>query len=156
MSLTLIKAVNLFRKDEPNYTPYDFSKIEVIVGTPPIILRGIEYLSARHQASQDRLVMGLGGSGTFVSNYNQSGEIEFGIMASTAHTAALEILQMTGVPLPITVIDRTTNGTGLVTATACRRVGTPQWIRRLAPELEIFTYHTPRLLMIGGVRAEDD
>ena len=155
-ALELIKKINNLLSEQPHYVPYDLSEVQVMIGLPPFRIRGIEYVSAVHRESQNKLVMGLSGKGTHVGNYNQSGVIEIGIMATTAHSAAIDVMLLTGVPFPVTVIDRTTGATSAVFGSSCRRVGTPTWMRSAAPELEIFTFNTDRLLILGGVRKGDD
>jgi len=152
----LIDKVNSLLGERVNYAAYDLSKVVLTVGAPPIILHGIDYIMSAHRVPQNRMVMGLNAKGKFVSNRNKSGLIEFGLMANTISTGILEILQLAGVAFPISVIDRTTNATSAVFASKCRRVGTPEWRRAAAPELEIFTFHTPRLLKSEGVRKRDD
>jgi hypothetical protein len=153
---TLINKINNLLGDRPHYVAYDMSEVQVMVGLPPLVLKGIQYVTAVHRAPQNKLVMGLGGSGTHVGNFNQSGIIEIGMMATTAHTASIDVLDLTGIPFPITIIDKTTTATAAVYGAKCRRVGTPEWRRTLAPELEIYTFNSDRLAMTGGIRKGDD
>lgn len=138
------------------YLPYNLSKVQLTVGAPPLPITGIQYIAAFHSNPQTRRIMSLTGDGKFVSNRNQSGVIEFAVQANTVSTGVLEILNLTGVPFPVSVIDRTTGGTSAVFASKCRRVGTPEWRRALAPDAEIFTLSTTNLVRFEGVRKQDD
>jgi hypothetical protein len=152
----LLNRINTLLGRRVVYIPYNLSKVDLLVGSPPLPIHGVQYIVASHSNPQTRRIMSLTGKGRFVGNLNQSGIIEFALQSTTVSTGILEVLNLTGVPFPISVIDRTTNGSSAVFASQCRRVGTPEWRRAAAPDLEIFTFSTIKLIRLEGVREQDD
>jgi hypothetical protein len=96
--------------------------------------------------------MCLTGKGIFIPNINSSGIIEIGIMNGSASCAGIELLELTGIPFPLAATDGDTGGTGTILASACRRVGTPEWRREALPSIDIHTFHTPQLIINNGLR----
>jgi hypothetical protein len=156
MSKQLINDINGLVPGRVDYLSYDITMVVISVGAPVIAVEGWNYVWARHNQPQTRLVMSLGGNGVFVGNRNQSGMIEIGIMGETASSAGIQALEMTGIPLPIHIADGTTGGTGFVLGTACRQVGTPEWRREKIPGMNIFTFATDRLIVSPGLRLSSD
>lgn len=145
------KVKNAF-SEEPNFRPYDIRRTVITYGIPPIPLRGIQYVFARHNVQQNKLIMGLSGQGVFVSNQNQSGIIEFGILNGSVACAEIELMELTGIPMPIVLTDLDTDGTSTVLASGCRRTGSPEWRRELLPGIDVYTFETPLLLISDGLR----
>jgi len=148
----LIEKVNIAMGEHVNYRAYNLRDTKILFGVPPVPIKGIDYIMAQHLESQNNLVMGLTGKGVFVSNNNKSGIIEIGLMAGSVSCAVMEVATLAGIPFPIFVNDNKSYGTSNVVATECKRIGTPQWRRSAVPGLEIFTFHTPLLVMSGGIR----
>jgi hypothetical protein len=133
------------------YKPYDFSNVSVLVGTPPLRITGLQYIFSRHTAPQTGLVMSLTGGGAFVSNYNQSGIIELGILRGTVSGAAIQMIDLAGIPYPIAITDEASGGTSTVLASGCRRVGTPEWRRSATTGIDVYTFESPRLALSDGL-----
>ncbi|MCK5610778.1 hypothetical protein KAR91_53390 [Candidatus Pacearchaeota archaeon] len=152
MSNALIRAVQDSLGGAVDYLPYNINDTIVTYGTPPIPLKGLEYVMATHNNAQVRLIMSLTAKGVFVGNLNGAGIIEVGLMADCASAGAIQAYSFTGVPMPIFSTDAKTGGTSLVAAAECRLIKTPPWRRALAPGITIFTFSTPRLIINHGVR----
>lgn len=135
-----------------NYKPYDFQKIQVLAGVPPAPIHGLDFVIAYHNNPQSKLFGCLTGNGAFVANRNHRGIIEFGLQSDCVSAAVLQMLDFTGIPIPLAIIDLTTTGFSSVVASACRRVGTPRFRRRANPELQIYTFEAERLLISIGPR----
>ena len=137
-----------------NYVPYNINDTLVTIGLPPVALVGIEYVWARHDNPQTAAVKCLTGKSIFVSNTSQAGTIEIALLGSGVSSAAIEAMELTGIPFPINIIDRKTIDSR-VTGDACRLVGTPQWRRALNPDLDIFTFAVSRLFLSRGLRLQE-
>ena len=152
MSKDLAAKINDAFGRDLHYLPYDISKVDVSYGTPPNVVKGLEYVFARHFNPQTQMVMSLTGKGVFVGNNNMSGVIEFAVLGESVSSGMVQLSELAGIPFPIFITDRTTGGTSFVIGTACRQVATPDWRRELLPNLNIYTFSTPRLIMSNGVR----
>ena len=138
--------------DKVNYKPYDLRDTVIMYGVPPVPIKGLEYVYAQHMQPRTKLVMSLTGDGVFVGNQNQAGIIEIDIMTGSVSCAGIEVMELTGIPFPMAITDKSTAGTSTVLASACRRVGTPEWRREAFPGISVFTFATPRLLISDGLR----
>ena len=152
MSKDLVDKINNRLGGGLDYMPYDISKVNVSIGTPPNAVTGLDYVVAAHFNTQNTMVMSLTGKGIFLGNNNMSGFIEFGLLGESVSGGLIQLTEVTGIPFPIFVTDRTTGGTSFVDGTACRQVATPEWRRELSPSTNIFTFSTPRLVISNGVR----
>lgn len=148
----LIKSINKVVGGNVNYLPYDISQIVITYGVPPIPIRGLEYVWAKHNNPQKKLVMSLNGKGVFVSNNNTSGIIEIALLGESVSCAGIQAMGLTGIPFPIAISDMTTGATSSVLASACQLVETPEWRREKMPSLNIFTFATPKLIISNGLR----
>lgn len=135
-----------------NYTPYDFSKVTISVGVPPMPIIGLDYVSARFINPRKKRFQCLTGRGVFASNTNTAGVIEFGILGGSLSQGVVEIIELTGIPYPIIINDSTTGGTSSVVASACQQVSTPEWKRGAVPGLTIYTFETTRMFINHGLR----
>ncbi|MCP4709222.1 MAG: hypothetical protein GY869_11405, partial [Planctomycetes bacterium] len=99
-AVELIKSI-VGADGEVNYEPWSMDDVKIFYGIPPIRVRGFEYVIARHNFPQWKLVMSLTGSGVFVPNNNKSGTIEIGILNGSASVAGVDIIQLTGIPFPL-------------------------------------------------------
>jgi hypothetical protein len=148
---SLINTINSASGAEIPYQPYDFSNVSVLVGTPPLKITGLQYILSRHNAPQTTLVMSLTGGGVFLGNHNMSGIIELGILSGTVSGAAIQMINLAGIPFPVAITDDASGGTSTVLASGCRRVGTPEWRRSAVTGIDIYTFETPRLLLSDGL-----
>lgn len=151
MSADLIKSINEFFGDRLNYKPYNIRTTDILYGTPPVPIKGWQYLAAKHDAPQTRLVKSLTSGGVFVSNQCSAGTIEIGLLANSVSVAAIQVIELLGIPFPILVNDKDAI-LSTVVASACRRVDTPEWRRESTPGINVFTFATPRLLISDGLR----
>jgi hypothetical protein len=151
----LIKKINDL-VGNVDYLPYNMSEVQVMFGAPPIPIKGLAYVLADHLQQQTRLIMGLSGTGVFVSNRNKSGIIEFGLLDGVMSNAAIQVLNLTGIPFPIAITDNTTGGTSTVLGAKCRLIKTPAWRRDRLPRVNIFTFYTDFLAISHGVRLSAD
>ena len=136
---------------EVAYYPWNINDTKVIYGDPLSHIKDVEYVSCRFNRPQTKLFKSLGSSGVFVSNRNQSGIIEIGIANWSLSVGQIELAGLTGIPFPITIQDLLSGGTSSVIATACKQTDTPEWKRAAAPEIKVFTFETPRLLIQQGI-----
>ena len=148
----LVAGINNISKDRINFVAYDLRDTLILFGVPPSPIKGVDYVFAQHLNPQNVLIMGLTAKGVFASNLNTSGIIELGLMRGSPAAALIEVTLLSGIPVPISIIDEATSGTSTVLASACRRTDTPQWRRGAVPDLEVYTFSTPRLIMTGGLR----
>ena len=135
-----------------NYIPYNINDTVLTIGLPPVRVKGLEYVFARRLNQKVKLEMSLTGNGKFIENQNRSGIIEFSIMSNTVSAGALQLLELTGLELPIISYDKSCRGTSFIAATRCRLIQTPEWRRARFPNLSIFTFQTPDLTLSNGVR----
>lgn len=149
---SIIDRINAVSGDDINYVPYNFKDMLVSVGTPPVPIRGLHYILSRHDRPQTKYVPSLAGPGPFVANQNMSGTIELGIMSGTVSGAAIQVIDTLGIPFPISIVDAKSGGTSAVVASACRRVGTPEWRRGAVLGIDTYTFRTARLLLSDGIR----
>jgi len=152
MSAALAKIIGAFTGDIIAYLPYDINDTKIFYGVPPVKMGGFDFVSARHTNPQSQLVMSLGGGGVFVENINKAGVIEIGLLNGALSAAAIQIMELTGIPTPITITDLSSKGTSTVFGAACKLIGTPEWRRDLQPSLTIYTFECPNLLVSQGVR----
>ncbi|GEM_PF-5687349 len=150
-ALELIKSIAGL-KEKTSYVPWNMEDIEIFYGVPPLKIQGVEAVRAYHSNPQMRLVMSLTGKGVFVRNQNTSGIIEIDLLNGSASCAGIEALELTGIPFPMSVIDKATNGLGSATGTACHVVGTPMWNRHKFPGLFTYTFAMPRLIWLNGMK----
>jgi hypothetical protein len=150
--LDLIKKYNDLFGSNINYRPYNIKNTQFLYGAPPVPITGLQYVFAKHDYAQTKLVKCLTGKGIFVSNQSKSGLIELALMQGSPTCAGIQIVDFTGIPFPILITDLDSGGTSTVIASACRRVDTPEWRREAMPGLSIFTFATPRLLISDGLR----
>lgn len=148
----LTKQIQEMFSDEPNFRPYNIKNNIILYGAPPVPFKGINYLYSRYNNPQTKLVMCLKGTGIFVSNRDQSGIIEVGILDGSVSCAGIQVMESTGIPFPIAVIDTDSGGLSSIAASACRRVGTPEWRRDKVVGIKTFTFETPRLFISDGLR----
>ena len=148
----LVSAIKDVFGAEPNYRPYSIKSTEILIGLPPFPVIGLQYVFARHNATQKRLIMGLSGQGVHVANRNQSGVIELGILQGSVTGAGIQVIELTGIPYPIAMVDTDTGGTSSVLAVDCQRVGTPEWRREALPGIDVYTFDTPALILSDGLR----
>jgi len=135
-----------------NYLPYNIADTSIVLGTPQVPMVGVEYVWARYDAQQTTMIKSLNGKSIFVSNNNRTGTIEFGLLDGTASNGAVEILNLTGIPFPINIVDSKTGGTSRVLGTACRLIATPEWRRDAIPGVNIYTFSCARLEVNQGIR----
>lgn len=148
----LVKGIAGITGDRPHYRPYSINRTAIMVGVPPVPIRGLHRITARHNASQNIPFPSLTGGGAIVSNQNTSGIIEIQIMAGTVSCAGIDVLELTGIAYPIVATDKDTGGTSTIAALACRRIGTPEWRRAESPGVSIFTFWTSDLTISEGLR----
>ena len=135
-----------------HFVSYTLTDNKVYIGIPPSLIFGLSYVYAKHNNSQTIPFMSLTGNGIFVSNKNQSGIIELGVINGSPSNAYIQLLEIAGVPFPIKVTDLKSGDTSFVGALSCRRVGTPEWRRANLPSLTIHTFYSPSLLLSDGLR----
>lgn len=150
-ALELIKKV-VGAVDRVDYVSYNFKDVLFLYGAPPINVSGLHYVFARHNFPQRKMIMDLRAKGFAASNRNKSGIIEFGILEGSISTAAIEVIQLTGIPAPINVIDRSSNGLSTVTCKSAVQVGTPEWRREKLPGISVYTFETAELYIARGPR----
>ena len=148
----LIKEISKHFGDFPVYKAHNLREVTFLYGTPPVRIVGLQYVLARHNYQQTIPKQCLTGKGVFLANKNNSGIIELGIMTGSASCAGIQVMDFTEIPFPISVSDGTSGGTSTVVASACRRIGTPEWRREKEPGLTIFTFYATRLLISDGLR----
>ncbi|MCP4537160.1 MAG: hypothetical protein GY832_08425 [Chloroflexi bacterium] len=148
----LINKINNLVGGDVHYLPYNIKNTKVTYGVPPVPIRGIQSLFARHSSRQVRRVGSLTSKSVFVSNKNQAGVIGFVLMAGTVSCAAIEVMALSGIPFPITGTDVSTGGSGLFLGTACRPIGTPEFRREAMPGFTVYTFEVDRLIINQGVR----
>ncbi len=153
--ISTINNLNDVAGGRANYIQYDFTNVKVSIGLPPVPLKGLDYVTARLDNPPTSRIMSLTGAGIFVNNQNTSGTIEIACQGSSAASSTIELMNLTGIPYPISLIDTgTTAGMGQVIGTACRRVGTPDWRRSKFPDLDLFTFQCVRLFISNGLRRQ--
>lgn len=136
---------------EVQYTRWNFNDTKIALGAPPFPLDGLDSIVVRHAAPQAKLFQCLTGGGVFASNANQSGTITIGVAQWAIANGAFQIANLTGIPFPVIIEDISSGGTGTVIATACRQTENPDWVRRALPEVYMYTFSTPRLLISHGI-----
>ena len=154
MTANLLRKINDLVGDV-NYIPYNITDTVVLLGTPQVPITGMEYVFARHDAPQTIMVKSLNGKSVFVDNNNKTGTIEFGLLAGTLANGQIEILNLTGIPFPINIVDTKTGGTSRVLGTACKLVATPEWRREALPGINIYTFQCTRLSISHGIRLSE-
>jgi len=154
--MSLVSLIKEAFSDQPNLRAYDIGEVKILYGVPPVKIVGLEYIFAKHDAPQTRHIKCLTGGGPFVGNVSSAGIIELGILTGSASCAGIQVMEMTGIPFPISVADLGTGGTSFVAASACRRVDTPEWRREAISGLTIFTFKAARLAMSDGLRLVDN
>ncbi len=152
MSSAIAKLLGAFSGAKIDYVPYSMDDVVIMYGIPPFKVGSVDYVFAQHANAEARLVMGLNAEGVFVNNKNKSGIIEFGLLNGSLSGGAIQVANMTGIPFPVAITDKSSKGTSTVLGSACRMIATPGWRRALFPGLTIYTLHTPRLLISQGVR----
>ncbi len=152
MSSAIAKLLGAFTGGKVDYVPYSMDDVVIMYGVPPFKVGGIDYVFAQRTNDEVRMVMGLNGKGVFIENKNKSGIIEFGLQNGSLSGGAIQVANMTGIPFPVAITDKSSKGTSTVLGSACRLIQTPGWRRDLFPGLTIYTLHTPRLLISQGVR----
>ena len=155
MALDLIKKVKELLGTEVNYLPHDIRDVLVLYSVPPVPVRGLEYVAAWYSTPQTRLVMGLTGNGVYINNNNKSGIIEFATITGTVTGAGVQVAELTGIPFPIVITDKSSGGTSSVAALSCRLITTPEWRRAALPGVDVFTFAAERLEISTGVRLAD-
>jgi len=153
---SLIKAIKDVFGDSIQYVPYDLRSTTIMVGMPPVPIKGLVYIVARHNNPQTRYVKSLTGHGVYVANNDRSGTIELGIVRGTVSCAAIQVTDLVGVPYPIAITDTATGGTSSVLAASCRRVGTPEWRRAALPDLAVYTFAADKLIISDGLMMKED
>lgn len=150
----LISQLKKLESGRINFEPYNFrDDIKVHLGTaPPVPIIGIDSINVAYLHPRAKLISCLTGGATFVSNRNLNGFVEFVMMDGSPSCAAIQALEILGIPYPIAGVDINTGGTSRFLATACRRVNTPQWRKSRRPSRLVFMFHTTRLLISNGVR----
>lgn len=138
-----------------DFLPYSINDIDIKYGVPPVPVIGLHRVSARYQNNQKKLFKSLTGGGVFASNANQSGFIEFEILNGSPTCGGVQLMSLTGIPFPITVVDLNSGGTSTVISSACQQTVTPEWRKEATPGTIIYTFETPRLLISQGVRLPD-
>lgn len=136
---------------EINYYPWNIKDTVILYGDPLTYLRDIEYIICKHNHPQTKLFPSLAGGGVFVSNRNQTGTIEIGVANFSISVGRIEMASLTGIAFPINSQDMKSGGTSSVVATACRQTDTPEWRRAALPEIKIYTFETPRLVITQGI-----
>jgi len=150
--LDLIAQVKALLSNEVDYIPHDIRDVLVLYGLPPVPVYGLEYVFARHNEPQTRLVMSLTGKGVFVPNQNKSGVIEFAVLNGTVTGAGIQIVEMLGMPFPMVITDKSSGGLSTVVALSARLIGTPEWRREALPGLDIYTFACDDLFISTGLR----
>jgi hypothetical protein len=150
-ALELVKSLVGWGSQRVDYVPHDINDVMVMVGVPPIRVRGLEYVMAQRSVSPQKLHMCLTGNGTFTRNTNQSGIIEIAVLAKTLSVTMLELINI-GIAWPIAITDTGTAGLSTVLADKAMRVATPEWRKGKFPGLDIFTFATPRLIISHGTQ----
>lgn len=152
MSSAIAKLLGAFSGAKIDYVPYSMEDVVIMYGIPPFKVGSLDYVFAQRANPEARMVMGLNAKGVFVNNRNKSGIIEFGLQNGSLSGGAIQVANLTGIPFPVAVTDKSSKGTSTVLGSACRMIQTPGWRRALFPDLTIYTLHTPRLLISQGVR----
>ena len=152
MSTAIAKLLGAFSGAKIDYVPYSMEDVVIMYGIPPFKIGGLDYVFAQRANPDAAMVMGLNAKGIFVDNRNKSGIIEFGLQNGCLSSGAVQVANMTGIPFPVIVTDKSSAGTSTVLGSGCRVIETPGWRRALFPTLTIWTLHTPRLLISQGVR----
>lgn len=134
------------------YRPYSPKDIVISVGIPPEKLGAWDFIWARYNKPQVKLFKSLGGRGTFAKNTDKSGIIEIGVMQSSIDCGMMDIMELMGIAIPISIVDIGTGGTSGVLATSCRRVETPEWRRDAMPGITLFTYEASFMSISWGVQ----
>jgi len=135
-----------------NYVPWNIEDVEIFYGVPPILIQGVDAVRAYRSNPAQRFVPSLTGRGVFVQNQNWSGIIEVDLLNASASCAAIEALELIGIPFPLAVVDKTTNGLGSAIGTSCRVVGTPHWHRAKMPGLYTYTFAATNLVILNGMK----
>jgi hypothetical protein len=154
MTITKQLATKIMEFDplaEITYYPWNINDTKVMFADPLTHIRDIEYVICKHNNPQTKMFSSLAGGGVFVSNRNQSGTIEIGVANFSISVGRIELSGLTGIPFPITIQDIVSAGTSSVIGTACKQTDTPEWKRAAAPEIKIYTFETPRLLIAQGI-----
>lgn len=151
MSKDLIRKIN-DAIGSVNYIPYNITDTSITLGIPQIPITGFQYVWANFDAPQKVMVKSLNGKAIWVSNSNKTGTIEFALLPGTLSNGQIEIMTLTGIPFPISIVDKSTGGTSRVLGVSCQLVSTPEWRRDLMPGLNVYTFATNRLEIFHGIR----
>lgn len=138
--------------DRIYYRPYSPRDIVISVGIPPEKLDAWDFVWARYNKPQVKRFGNLGGRGVFVPNIDKSGILEIGVMQSSVDCGVMDIMELMGIAIPITVVDVGTAGTSGVIATSCRRVETPEWRRDAMLGIVLFTYEASFMSISWGIQ----
>lgn len=138
--------------EEIIYAPYSIADTKIMYGIPAQTVVGLDYIVVRHNHPQTKCMMGLTGAGLFATNRNQSGIVEIGLLSGTISCGGFDAMDILGIPFPLAIVDKACGGSSGIVATACKRVGTPEWARRAAVGVDVYTFESPRLLIAHGLR----
>lgn len=137
-----------------DFIPYDITKVQVVYGVPSMPVIGLDYVFAKRNRPDKTLVMGLTGQGRYLSNRNNSGTIEIGLLDGSPSQAGFELAALSGIPFPMAVYDRDCLLSGVV-AISCVLIETPEWRRELFPGVVPYTFAADNLKISHGFRKID-
>lgn len=152
MSATLAKLLTGDILDRVAYAPHNIAAVQLFYGVPPVSLSGLDYVFAMFDNPQNVLKMGLGSSGRFVPNRNQSGTIEFALIDGSISNGIVQLGSETKIPFPIVVQDTRSAGTSYISAESCMLVSTPEWRKELTVGMKVYTFKTKKLTISTGIK----
>ena len=153
-ALSVVAEILESYTDHGNLTqiPYTFTDTVVHMGTPLTRIEGLHKIRARFRQPQAKLISGIGGGGTFVSNRNTSGEIELDVLQGSLSVGFIELFAASGVSLPIIISDIGSGGTSGVIGTGCQLLETAEFEREGEAGFLRFLFGADRMAMFHGIR----
>jgi hypothetical protein len=139
-------------EDRVNYVAHDFGKVSVQWGLPPVRFHGLSRVVAYRTTPETKMFGCLTGKAVFGSSVNWFGAVEIDILEKSISSAAIEVLNLTGVAFPILISDETTSNTSLAAGAAARLVATPPLRASRTPGLTTYTWEVDKLIINHGAR----
>lgn len=139
--------------EEMNLLPYCFTDTKVMFGSPLKPVIGLDSIRCRFLAPRAKKFSSLGGGACFLSNRNTGGEIILRYLPSFS-VAFTELINASGVSVPIIMSDVSSGGTATVIGTACRLVDVGEFAREQEISLVEFKFQSDRMTMFHGLRLQ--
>lgn len=138
--------------EETPLKEYCFTDTAVLFGSPLTRLMGLNSVRCRFLAPRAKRFSTLGGGAAFLSNRNRGGQVILEFLQGGVSLAAVEMLDESGIGMPIVITDLASGGTSGVAGDACRVVDKGEYIRERETPLIVITLNVKRMAMFHGLR----